>query len=80
MRFELHFTPIAARDIEAALNYTLQNFGPVKYDQYKGLIREALSHLARADQRFGGQACAFADSHQLDEARDDAASARRNNS
>lgn len=46
MRHKLRFSPQAVRDIEEALEYTLEQFGERKQEQYKDLIRLALADIA----------------------------------
>lgn len=51
MSFTLRFSNRAVQDIENVLAYTLAHFGSRKHEEYKTLIREALSDIASDPHR-----------------------------
>lgn len=51
MSFRLRFSKRAARDIEAVLAHTLQEFGQQQYEVYKELIRLAMVDIAADPNR-----------------------------
>ena len=52
MKSKLHISKAAIRDMEQILQYTRHNFGELKCEQYKQLIREALRDIARNPTAF----------------------------
>ena len=47
MTFQIRISSLAQRDIEDVLRWTLREFGERKYEEYRGLIREAIETVAR---------------------------------
>ena len=51
MRFTLRFSRVCVHDIQRVLLYTLEQFGPRKHEQYKGLVREAVADIRHDPRR-----------------------------